>query len=259
MDHWLSGEEPGESWVEKLHVLDRLTRRLLQRRVENLSGGERQRVAMARALSVSPRLLLMDEPLAALDLERRGEILPYLEGLVRDLDIPVVYVSHALDEMVRLADHLVLLADGTVTASGPIAEMLTRPELPLARGPDAAALVEARVRGFDEADSLNLLEFSGGTFMVPGARLPAGEAVRLRVAARDVSLTLERQHGTSILNIFEGKVVNLAPGGEAQTLVGLDVGGVAFLAHITNKSAALLSIEPGKRVFAQVKSVAVLS
>ncbi len=231
----------------------------LDRRVQTLSGGERQRVAMARALAVSPRLLLMDEPLAGLDQQRKKEILPYLDGLVRELDIPMLYVSHSADEVARLADQLVLLDSGSVVASGPIAEMLTRPELPLARGADAEALIEARVCGFDEDYSLNQLTFAGGVITVPGDRLFEGDQVRLRVAARDVSLTLDQQSDTSILNIFEATVQNTMPDGEAQCVVSLNVGGVTLLAHITRRSADALGIEPGKRVYAQVKSVAVLS
>jgi len=232
---------------------------LLERDVHTLSGGERQRVAMARALSVSPRLLLMDEPLAALDVPRKAEILPYFEALIRELDIPVIYVSHAPDEVARLADHLVLLEAGSVLGSGPIAEMLTRPDLPLARGGEAEALIEARVSGWDSQFSLNFLQFGGGTFLVPGDRLAAEAMVRLRVAARDVSLTLDPQRDTSILNIFQATIESLSPEGEAQVVVRLEMGGVPVLAHITRKSAVTLGLEPGKRVFAQVKSVAILS
>jgi molybdate transport system ATP-binding protein len=232
---------------------------LLDRRVQSLSGGERQRVAMARALCVSPRLLLLDEPLASLDASSKLEILPFLEGLVRELDIPVIYVSHSQDEVARLADHLVLLEAGRVLASGPISEMLTRPDLPLARGEQAEALIEASVTEWDEEFSLNFLEFGGGIITVPGARLPAGATVRLRVAARDVSLTLDVQRETSILNIFRARVESLSAEGTAQVVVRLDIGGVPVLAHVTRKSAVTLGLEPGKNVYAQVKSVAVLS
>jgi molybdate transport system ATP-binding protein len=201
----------------------------------------------------------MDEPLASLDAPRKAEILPYLEGLVRELDIPVIYVSHSADEVARLADHLVLLDAGRAVGSGPIAEMLTRPDLPLARTPQAEALIEARVRGFDEDFALNLLEFAGGTVTIPGTPLPRGAILRLRVAARDVSLTLDVQPYTSILNIFEARVESLSPEGPAQSVVRLDVGGVLLLAHVTRKSVAALRLEPGRRVYAQVKSVAVLS
>lgn len=232
---------------------------LLERRVHSLSGGERRRVAMARALAVSPRLLLMDEPLAGLDMARRAEILPYLDALVRELDIPVIYVSHSPDEVARLADHLVLLDKGQVVAQGPIGELLTRPDLPLSRGPEAEALIEARATGFDQKWALNFLEFDGGTFTIPGERLATGTAVRLRVAARDVSLTLEAQRETSILNIFESTVAQISPEGPAQVVVRLDVGGVPILAHVTRKSVDSLGLAPGRRVYAQVKSVAVLA
>lgn len=232
---------------------------LLDRKTDTLSGGERRRVAMARALAVSPRLLLMDEPLSGLDMQRRAEILPYLDALVRELDIPVIYVSHSPDEVARLADHLVLMDRGQVVADGPIGEMLTRPDLPMARGREAEALIEARVVGYDAGYSLNFLEFPGGTFTVPGGSLANGARVRLRVAARDVSLTLSAHRETSILNIFEAAVEQLSPDGVAQTVVRLDISGVPVLAHVTRKSAEALELEPGKRVYAQVKSVAVLA
>jgi molybdate transport system ATP-binding protein len=137
--------------------------------------------------------------------------------------------------------------------------MLTRPDLPLARSSGAEALIEARVSGWDGQFSLNFLQFGGGTFTVPGEQLAAGTTARLRVAARDVSLTLDPQRDTSILNIFEANIESLSPEGEAQVVVRLDMGGVPVLAHITRKSASTLGLEPGKRVFAQVKSVAVLA
>jgi len=182
-------------------------------------------------------LLLMDEPLAALDQERKAEILPYLEALVNELEIPLIYVSHSADEVARLADELVLLSNGKVVADGPIAEMLTREDLPLSRGSEAEALVEARVSGFDSKYRLNFLDFSGGRFTVPGQPLNPGSIVRLRVAARDVSLTLDVQKDTSILNIFHATVKSLAPDGGAQVVVHVDVGGVPLLARVTRKSA----------------------
>jgi len=232
---------------------------LLERKPERLSGGERQRVAIARALAVSPRLLLMDEPLAALDLARKQDILPYIESLHRELDIPVLYVSHSPDEVARLADQLVLLDAGRVRASGAIGNMLTRLDLPLVQGGDAEALIEATVAGHDENYALTYLDFAGGRFTVPRKPLPPGSAVRLRVAARDVSLTLERQTGTSILNIFPATVDGLGPEGESQVTVRLSVGGVPMLARVTRKSAAVLDLRPGKPLYAQAKSVAVLA
>ncbi len=231
---------------------------LLERRVDQLSGGERQRVAIARALAVSPRILLMDEPLAALDLTRKKEIMPYLESLQDELDIPVIYVSHSPDEVARLADHLLLLEEGRVRAAGEIGEMLTRLDLPLAHGDDAEALIEAVVAGHDEQYHLTYLDFSGGRFTVAGNALPVGHTVRVRVTARDVSLTLEHQTGTSILNIFPATIKEITPTGSAQMMVRVMTGDVVMLARVTRKSASLLDLKPGKQLYAQAKSVALL-
>ncbi len=232
---------------------------LLARKPHKLSGGERQRVAIARALAVSPRLMLMDEPLAALDLARKQEIFPYLESLHRELDIPVIYVSHSPDEVARLADHLVLMEAGGVSASGPIADMLTRLDLPLAQGGDAETLIEATVSEHDEAYKLTYLDFPGGRFTVAYKDLPVRTKVRLRIIARDVSITLEHQSNTSILNIFPATVDKIAPAGSAQVTVRLLAGNVPILSRITRKSAALLDLTPGKAVYAQAKSVALLA
>ena len=232
---------------------------LLEHTAGQLSGGERQRVAIARALAVSPRILLMDEPLAALDQSLKQEILPYLETLHDELDIPVIYVSHSQDEVARLADHLVLLEAGRVRATGPIGEMLTRLDLPLAFGNDAEALIEAVVAGHDDEYDLTLLDFSGGRFTVSRHDLPVGHPVRVRVIARDVSLTLEQQSGTSILNIFPATIEEITPAGSAQMMVKLMCGDVTLLARVTRKSASILDLKPGKLVYAQAKSVALLS
>jgi molybdate transport system ATP-binding protein len=233
--------------------------RLLDRRPDQLSGGEQQRVAIARALAVSPGILLMDEPLSALDEARRQEILPWLESLHDELDIPVLYVSHSRDEVARLADHLVLIEEGHARASGPIGELLTRLDLPLSRGGGAEALIEARVAGHDRDYGLTWLDFPGGRFSVVHSALEMGSPVRLRLLARDVSLTLEPQAGTSILNIFPATVEDLASDGDARVTVRLLAGGVPLLAQVTRKSADLLRLTAGKQVYAQAKSVAVLS
>jgi molybdate transport system ATP-binding protein len=232
---------------------------LLGRAAHQLSGGERQRVAIARALAVSPRVLLMDEPLSALDLARKREIMPYLESLHDELEIPVIYVSHSPDEVARLADHVVLLEAGRIRASGTTARMLTRLDLPLAHGDDAEALVQATVAGHDEAFDLTHLDFAGGRFTVPGRALPVGRAVRLRVAARDVSVTLAHQSATSILNIFPARVEEITAEGGAQVMVRLTAGGVPLLSRVTRRSAATLDLKPGRSVYAQVKSVALLA
>lgn len=232
--------------------------RLLDRDPANLSGGERQRVAIARALLTSPRLMLMDEPLAALDQQSKAEILPYLEQLHEELDMPMLYVSHAPDEVARLADTLVLMEAGRVRGSGPIADMLTRTDLPLAHGEDAGTIIEATVSAYDAGYHLTRLSFSGGEFVVARDGLEPGRQVRLRILARDVSLTLEHQSGTSILNIIPAIVVELADESAAQVMVRLDTAGQPLLAKITRKSAAALCLEPGKKLYAQVKAVALL-
>ena len=232
---------------------------LLKRKPAGLSGGERQRVAIARALAVSPRLLLMDEPLASLDLNRKQEILPYIESLHRELDIPVIYVSHLPDEVARLANHLVLMENGRVIAAGAINDMLTRLDLPLAHDDDAAAIIDATVAEHDDNFHLTHLDSAAGRFTVIHKDLPVGSPARLRVAARDVSLTLAAQTDTSILNIFPARVDEVTREGKAQVTVKLLVGGVPMLARVTRKSATVLDLQPGKELYAQAKSVALLS
>lgn len=232
---------------------------LLDRRASDLSGGERQRTAIAQALLTSPRLLLLDEPLTGLDAEGKGEILPYLERLHEELDMPVLYVSHAPDEVARLADHLVLMQGGSILGSGPIAEMLTRFDLPMSRRVDAEALIEAEVVGHDETYQLTLLAFAGGQFQVTREQLDVGQRVRLRVLARDVSLTLEQQSDTSILNILPVTIVELADDGPSQVMVKLSAGGTPVLSRITRKSATTLGLQVGKPLYAQIKTVALLT
>jgi molybdate transport system ATP-binding protein len=232
---------------------------LLTRKPHTLSGGERQRVAIARALAVSPRLLLMDEPLAAVDFERRQEILPWIESLHRELDIPIIYVSHSPEEVARLADHLVLLRAGRVLAAGDVHELFTRLDLPLALDNDATSVLEATVSGHDEEYRLTRLAFAGGELVLARQPVAAGSQVRLRLAARDVSLTLARQSGTSILNILPVTVDGISLSDEAQVTIRLLAGGVPLLARITRKSAAELGLQAGMEVFAQVKGIALLN
>lgn len=232
---------------------------LLQRDPASLSGGERQRVAIARSLLAAPRLMLMDEPLASLDVTNKAAILPLLERVCAELDIPVLYVSHAPDEVARLADHLVLLESGRVRESGPVAEMLTRTDLSLSHRDDAESMIEASVVRHDDNWQLTILGFVGGEFSVPRRDLQPGQRVRLRLLARDVSLTLARQTDTSILNIFPARVEEVVPGSASQVLVRLDVGGESILSRITRKSADALGIAPGREVYVQAKSVALLA
>jgi molybdate transport system ATP-binding protein len=231
----------------------------LQRSPDELSGGERQRVAIARALLTSPRILLMDEPLASLDMAGKAEILPFLERLREDLDIPMLYVSHSPDEVARLADYLMLLQAGKILAAGPLAEMLTRTDLPLSHGADAEAVIEARVVEHDDTFNLTYVQFPGGRFTVAGKNLPLGHTVRLRILARDVSLSLQRQTGTSILNILPARIEELSELNPSQMLVRLNAGGVYLLSRITRKSSQNLCLEPGQEVFAQIKTVAVMA
>ena len=235
---------------------------LLARRPSQLSGGERQRVAIARALATSPRLLLMDEPLAALDAARKAELLPYFERLQRELRIPLIYVSHSLDEVARLATHMVLLDAGRVSANGPTGELLTRLDLPLAHGDHAGAVIDGALAAIDQRWNLLEVRFAGGVLhCVQAAGSPprhVGERLRLRVLARDVSLALAPASDTSILNVLPATVHSLTDDGPAQTLVALDLAGNTLLARVTRKSAAALRLSAGQRVFAQVKGVAVL-
>ncbi|MFQ5635629.1 MAG: molybdenum ABC transporter ATP-binding protein [Gammaproteobacteria bacterium] len=232
---------------------------LLDRDPSGLSGGERQRVAIARAALTSPRLLLLDEPVASLDAAGKAEILPYLERLQAELRIPMLYVSHAADEVARLADFMILMDAGRVQAAGPISDLLTRFDLPLALSPEAEAIVEATVAEHDDRYALTYVDFAGGRFSVARKNLPIGTPVRLRILARDVSLTLERQSSTSILNVFPATVEAMAEDPPARTVVRLRVGDAAILAQITRKSAAALNVENGRQLFAQVKTVALLA
>ncbi|SDM47262.1 molybdate transport system ATP-binding protein [Oryzisolibacter propanilivorax] len=230
---------------------------LTQRMPQTLSGGERQRVAIARALAASPRVLLMDEPLAALDAARKAEVLPYLERLQRELSIPILYVTHSADEVARLATHLVLLRGGRVLAQGTPAELMARLDLPLASGDGAAALVQGRVQAWDAADQLLSVGFGGGLLHVAtGHARTVGDGVRLRVLARDVSLARSHPQATSVLNVLPARIVQIAPDAPGQVLVRLDAGGTALMARITERSRRELALTEGEAVFAQVKSVA---
>ncbi|MGV8891547.1 MAG: molybdenum ABC transporter ATP-binding protein [Burkholderiaceae bacterium] len=232
---------------------------LLERMPASLSGGERQRAAIARALLASPQLLLMDEPLAALDLKRKLEILPYLERLRDELAIPLIYVSHAPDEVARLADHLVLLDGGRVVASGPLMETLARADLPPAFTDDAGVVLETTLSQH-EPDNLSLLEFPGGCLRVGRCAQATGSHLRCRIHARDVSLALEQPHASSILNILSATITTIAhtdtPG---HVLVQAHVGPTPFLARITERSYRELALAPGLQVWVQIKAVALLN
>lgn len=234
---------------------------LLQRRPDTLSGGERQRVAIARALATSPALLLMDEPLAALDAQRKAEVLPYLDRLHEELGIPVVYVTHAIDEVARLADHLVLMDAGRVLAHGPLPDMLARLDLPLALGDDAGVVLDAVIGERDTQWQLARLDVDGQACHLwsRDQGLPVGRHVRLRVLARDVSLTRTPQTGTSIGNQLRGTVEAIADDEHpALALVRVRVGSVPVVARLTRRSAHALELAVGMPVWTQVKTVALM-
>ncbi len=254
---------PGDRLVAFDHVVGTLDLgRLLRRRVHNLSGGERQRVAIGRALLRSPRLLLMDEPLASLDAPRRAEIIPLIEHLRDAFAVPIIYVSHRFDEIARLAERLVLIRDGAVTAEGPLEEMLGGPD---GRDDDADILagtvIQGRLAGRDGLHGLARLSIGGGHMMiVPDPGLPEGSPLRVHVRARDVSIALSRPADISILNIFPGTVAKLREPAGPHTDVGvrLDGGEEAILwARLTRCSALRLRLRPGLAVTALVKAVAV--
>ena len=233
------------------HLLDRLP--------DRLSGGERQRVAIARALLTSPRLLLMDEPLAALDLARKNEILPYLERLHDELEIPVLYVSHAPDEVARLADHIVVMEAGRAVAQGPLTETLARIDLPIKLGEDTGVVLDGRIAERDDNWHLARVEFDGGSVWVRDAGHALGHRVRVRILARDVSIALEPQHDSSILNTLPAEIAEITDDAHpALALVKLRVGSSAIVARLTHRSATGLDLKPGTPVFAQIKAVALI-
>ncbi|RLT92601.1 molybdenum ABC transporter ATP-binding protein [Ketobacter sp.] len=236
---------------------------LLGRFPHQLSGGQRQRVAIARALLTSPALLLMDEPLSALDLDSKQEILPYLERLHDESRVPILYVSHSPDEVVRLADHLVLMEHGKIVAQGEINQLLTRSDLSLSRLDEASAVLKCRVAAHDPDYHVSYVAIDNSglkqKLLVPFKDLPTDHPVRVRILARDVSLALQMQSQTSISNILPARVVEVFPSNTPfQVIVKLDIGGQFILSKITKRSAALLHIEKDKLVYAQVKSVALM-
>jgi molybdate transport system ATP-binding protein len=247
--------------VDFRHAVDLLgIGALLERSPENLSGGERQRVAIARALLASPRLLLLDEPLASLDLDRKREVLPYLERLHEEFEIPVVFVSHALDEVLRLADHLTLMRDGRVIASGPLGDTLARIDLPEVLSQDVGVVLDATVVGCNEPYGLVEVDVAGARLQVVHAPAPVGRRLRLQVQSRDVSLALEKPRDTSVLNLLPARVVSeTAAEGAAHVHLLLDAGGSAVVARITRLSRDRLKLARGTAVWVQIKAVAVVA
>ncbi len=231
---------------------------LLQRRPAGLSGGERQRVALGRALMSDPQILLMDEPLAALDAPRKAEILPYIERLRDEVQIPILYVSHDMSEVARLASTLVVLEGGTVVASGPAGDVLARPDaVPLLGVRDAGSVIIAKVAGRLLDDGLTEVAFSGGRIVLPGNLGRLGQKVRLRIPAQDVILAREAPKGISALNVLPVTITAIEQGRGPGVAVGLRAGNDQLLARVTRRSAKLMELAEGQQIFAIIKATAV--
>ena len=231
---------------------------VLDRRTHALSGGEAQRVAIGRALMTEPDLLIMDEPLASLDPARKGAILPYLGRLRDELRQPILYVSHAMDEIAQLATTLVILADGQVAAAGAVGDLLSDPSLASLIGVrGVGAVVDARIADHHQ-DGLTELRTPGGPLFVPTLAGPVGQAVRVRIEAQDVMLALDRPKGVSALNVLSGTIREVRQGDGPGVMVAIEAGtGMRLLARVTQRSATALELTPGQPIFAVVKTVAV--
>lgn len=231
---------------------------LLGRSPDALSGGEAQRVAIARALLRGPKFMLMDEPLAALDRDRKDELLPFFDRLHAELSIPVFYVSHDMDELCRLCDRLIVLAEGQLLAEGPLQEVLSRTDPPVVPSPEASSLIECSVLDYDADDDITRLSFSGGEFFVGGRAGERGGRKRLRIKANDVSLCRERPAQSSILNVLEAIVEQTSEvelrQGRRMVLVRLRLGSDRLIACITRRSLRLLNLLEGESIYAQIKS-----
>ena len=240
------------------HVIDLLgIGALLARRPANLSGGEKQRVAIGRALLARPRLLVMDEPLAALDEARKAEILPYIERLRDEAGVPIVYVSHAIAEVARLATTMVVLSEGRIAAVGPTASVMGRIDLfPLTGRAEAGAILATRVIAHDTAFGLTVLRAAAGELRVPHLEMPVGSALRVRVRARDVMIALAPPEGLSALNVLPGAVAEIGRSDGAIVDISLDCAGEKLTARLTRRSVERLGLAPGRPVYAVIKSIA---
>ena len=239
------------------HVLELLgIGHLLDRHPGALSGGEKQRVAIGRALLTSPRLLLLDEPLASLDETRKEDILPFIERLRDEAQVPIVYVSHSLAEVTRLATTVVAIQDGRIVAVGAPTDVLGRSDLIASDAAEAGALIEAVVAAHDPSFGLTTLRSAAGELQAPRLDLPLGTPVRVRIRARDVMIATARPDGLSALNVLPGRVVALDGAGEGSVEVVLDCGGIRLAARLTRKSVDALALAPGREVYAVIKSVA---
>jgi len=230
---------------------------LLDRRTHNLSGGERQRVAIGRALLAQPSLLLMDEPLSSLDPARKSELLPYIENLRDEVGVPILYISHAFNEVARLADHLLVIDAGKLVRGGPLLELASDPELsPFIGRFEAGSVIECTIHRHDDAVALSTLAFAGGQLRVPLIELPVGERLRVRIRARDVALSLSRPMDVSITNRLPGRLTRLTEQDGPYVEATVDIGGATVRSLITRESASRLGLEPGIQVWALIKTVA---
>jgi molybdate transport system ATP-binding protein len=242
--------------LDRQHLLELLNiGHLLERYPSQLSGGEQQRVAIARALLKKPQMLLLDEPLVSLDESRKQEILPYLESLHEVLNIPILYVSHDMNEMLRLCDHMLVIENGKVASQGDIHEVLVSPDSPLAKVEHAVAVLEGTVSKQEKSFSISTVHtINGNAFQVPGL-LPMGKHVRLIVSASDVSLAKQRAENSSILNIIAGDVTQVLDRKNGRVLLQINCNNDIVLSLISQKSYELLGLENDGRVFIQVKAV----
>lgn len=234
-------------------------REVLTNKPHQLSGGEQQRVAIARALLIYPSLLLMDEPLASLDYARKQEILPYLEKLKRYVDIPVLYVSHSMEEIARLADYAVLLNQGEVVAQGSVNEVFTRSDLPTQFRNDASAVLDGEVLSIDNQWHLATIQLPGCKLLIPDQGLRVGKQIRLRIMASDITLSLEKVDAVSTLNQVEVSISSISANTDAATaMISLKLGKSQLIAKVTRYSIARLALHPNQQLWAQIKSAAIL-
>lgn len=253
---WFSSADRTKSGLDRVVALLGIEG-LLSRRPRNLSGGETQRIAIGRALLANPDILLLDEPLAALDGARKAEILPYIERLRDEARIPIVYVSHAVNEVARLASSLVLIADGRTVAQGSVSEILGRLDFaPFTEDGEAGTVVEAKVAAQDAENHLTLLDSAIGPITIPQLDEPIGTAIRVQIKARDVMISLRKPLDISALNVFEMAIAEMRAAPDGMVDVRLSRGDATLVSRVTGKSARLLDLAVGKPVFAIVKSVA---
>ena len=230
---------------------------LLERRPRTLSGGEKQRVAIGRALLSNPKLLLMDEPLASIDVQHRFEILPFIQRVREKTGITIIYVTHALEEVIFIADQIILLSEGQVTAQGTVEEIMSRLDLhPMTSRFDAGAVISAIYSGYDREFDLGELSFDGGTLRIAGLNAEIGIHLRAHIRARDVSLMLDKPKDTSVLNVFKGELIEIRQeeGPQLDLLINI---GTPLIARITRKSLNDLNLDIGSKVYAMIKAVAI--